>query len=172
MTDHTELKRLLDACRAENCNGSSEFGKAVGELFDVCTVETIADLVAENERLDASFKNFHRSLCARFGYYHDDIDWQRDQVSLEEHLATQFDHVSAEAGALRSQMEVVQRGAGQLKAENESMAAVLAGCREFIMSDAKVRHMLDETGEVSPLFPRRKAILASIDAATGKGEQA
>ncbi len=34
-----------------------------------------------------AFKNFHRSLCARFGYTHDEIDWRRDQVSLEEHIA-------------------------------------------------------------------------------------
>ncbi len=34
-----------------------------------------------------AFKNFHRSLCARFGYTHDEIDWRRDLVSLEEHIA-------------------------------------------------------------------------------------
>jgi hypothetical protein len=37
--------------------------------------------------LRTSFKNFHRSLCVRFGYVHDDADWYRDQVSLEEHIA-------------------------------------------------------------------------------------
>ncbi|QAY93667.1 ead/Ea22-like family protein [Pseudomonas sp. ACM7] len=73
------------------------------------------------DNLKAGFKNFHRSLCTRFGYYHDDIDWQRDQVSLEEHIATQFSHVNAENSALRSQVEAVQRGAGQLKAENEAL---------------------------------------------------
>jgi hypothetical protein len=36
---------------------------------------------------EAAFKNFHRSLCARFGYVHDEVDWKRDQVSLEEHIA-------------------------------------------------------------------------------------
>lgn len=35
----------------------------------------------------AAFKNFHRSLCARFGYTHDEQFWWRDQVSLEEHIA-------------------------------------------------------------------------------------
>ncbi|MBK5416369.1 hypothetical protein [Pseudomonas sp. TH31] len=74
---------------------------------------------------EADFKNFHRNLCARFGYFHDDIDWQRDQVSLEEHIATQFGHVSAENGALRSQSETVQRGAGQLKAENEALNTII-----------------------------------------------
>jgi hypothetical protein len=43
----------------------------------------------------ASFKNFHRSLCARFGYVHDDRDWQRDQVSLEEHIAGQLNDLKA-----------------------------------------------------------------------------
>lgn len=41
-----------------------------------------------DERQDAaSFKNFHRSLCERFGYCHDEKDWRRDLVSLEEHIA-------------------------------------------------------------------------------------
>lgn len=44
-----------------------------------------------------AFKNFHRSLCARFGYVHDEKGWQRDQVSLEEHIA-------AEIAALRSEL--------------------------------------------------------------------
>ncbi|VWB97332.1 hypothetical protein [Burkholderia lata] len=33
------------------------------------------------------FKNFHRQLCERFGYVHDEIDWRRDQVSLLEWIA-------------------------------------------------------------------------------------
>lgn len=41
----------------------------------------------ERARSEAAFKNFHRSLCERFGYVHDPIDWKRDQVSLEEHIA-------------------------------------------------------------------------------------
>lgn len=40
----------------------------------------------EEER-DA-FKNFHRVLCERFGYVHDEIDWRRDQISLIEHIAS------------------------------------------------------------------------------------
>ena len=33
------------------------------------------------------FKNFHRNLCERFGYSHDEVDWFRDQISLEEFIA-------------------------------------------------------------------------------------
>ena len=34
------------------------------------------------------FKNFHRQLCARFGYVHDEQFWWRDLVSLIEHIAS------------------------------------------------------------------------------------
>ncbi|AJO79393.1 hypothetical protein [Pseudomonas sp. MRSN 12121] len=73
------------------------------------------------DQLQVDFKSFHRSLCERFGYFHDEADWQRDQVSLEEHIAAQFAHVSAENGALRSQLEGVQRGAGQLQEEVKAL---------------------------------------------------
>jgi hypothetical protein len=36
---------------------------------------------------EADFKNFHRALCERFDYCHDERDWKRDQVSLIEHIA-------------------------------------------------------------------------------------
>lgn len=39
------------------------------------------------EELRHQFKNFHRSLCSRFGYAHDTINWWRDLVSLEEWIA-------------------------------------------------------------------------------------
>ena len=38
---------------------------------------------------DHEFKNFHRLLCDRFGYTHDDVDWKRDQISLIEWIAKQ-----------------------------------------------------------------------------------
>ncbi len=37
------------------------------------------------------FKNFHRLLCHRFGYAHDEKDWQRDQLSLIEWIANRND---------------------------------------------------------------------------------
>lgn len=36
---------------------------------------------------DHEFKNFHRLLCERFDYPHDEIDWRRDQLSLIEWIA-------------------------------------------------------------------------------------
>lgn len=133
MTDHTELKLLAEGCRdqvirSHGWAGMIEDADLLGrdeEFLKVCSPEAVLALITEIYQCKADFKNFHRSLCERFGYFHDDIDWQRDQVSLEEHIATQFGHLNAEAGALRSQMEVVQRGAGQLKAENEALVDAL-----------------------------------------------
>lgn len=45
-------------------------------------------LIAEIERLQRAFKSFHRLLCERFDYCHDEQDWSRDQVSLIEWIAT------------------------------------------------------------------------------------
>ncbi|NWD44193.1 hypothetical protein [Pseudomonas yamanorum] len=63
MTEYTELKPLLDACRAENCDGPREFRKAVEALFDVCTVETISALIAEIERLSTECKQLILLEC-------------------------------------------------------------------------------------------------------------
>ena len=38
----------------------------------------------------AEFKNFHRALCERFDYTHDERDWKRDQISLIEWIAKKF----------------------------------------------------------------------------------
>lgn len=43
---------------------------------------------AHDPKGEAAFKNFHRSLCERFGLPHDPVDWWRDQSSLEEHIAS------------------------------------------------------------------------------------
>jgi len=42
---------------------------------------------AQQQDADHDFKNFHRSLCERFNYVHDEKDWKRDLVSLEEWIA-------------------------------------------------------------------------------------
>ena len=36
---------------------------------------------------DHEFKNFHRLLCERFGYVHDEVHWKRDQLSVIEWIA-------------------------------------------------------------------------------------
>lgn len=48
-------------------------------------VREAVDAAITKERHE--FKNFHRNLCERFNYHHDEIDWKRDQISLIEHIA-------------------------------------------------------------------------------------
>lgn len=128
MIDYTELKRLVEAGSlppivstliAENERLRADLDGEVSQAREFNLEHE--ELKHEREQLKAGFKNFHRNLCERFGYYHDEIYWQRDQVSLEEHIATQFSHVNAENAALRGQVEALQRGAGQLQEENEAL---------------------------------------------------
>ncbi|MGY2438578.1 hypothetical protein [Pseudomonas sp. SDO52101_S400] len=118
-----------------------------------------ADVLRERiEQLQASFKNFHRSLCERFGYFHDDIDWQRDQVSLEEHIATQFSHVNAENAALRGQVEALQRGAGQ---QQEQIETLLEGMTRIMQS----------TRLGDPAFGIACEVVGELDCPTAKAVQ-
>ena len=48
-------------------------------------------LKSELASVRGEFKNFHRNLCERFDYFHDERDWKRDQISLEEHIAKERD---------------------------------------------------------------------------------
>lgn len=49
-----------------------------------------------------AFKNFHRLLCERFGYTHDEKDWRRDQVSLIEWIAKRLSPPQPAHGAVEA----------------------------------------------------------------------
>ena len=59
------------------------------------------------------FKNFHRLLCERFGYCHDEKDWRRDKVSLIEHIAALTAAVSAKPVAYTSQAQLDRLAEGK-----------------------------------------------------------
>jgi len=58
-------------------------------------IERITALENAGDAVAASFKNFHRALCERFGYVHDEKDWERDQVSLIEYIWGELKHLEA-----------------------------------------------------------------------------
>lgn len=92
MTDYTELKPLLDACRAENVDDPREFRKAVEALFDVCTVETISGLITESEQL-ARVSGCHLLRAQT-------LEVERDQLKAEnEALRKRIDDMSPFKGA-------------------------------------------------------------------------
>lgn len=114
------IKELVDNAQSFQENACEE-GEDPFVVVLLAAASRIRRQEANIDQLKAGFKNFHRSLCERFGYFHDEADWQRDQDSLEEHIATQFSHVNAENAALRGQVEALQRGAGKLQEENEAL---------------------------------------------------
>ncbi|CDY79430.1 hypothetical protein BGLT_02211 [Caballeronia glathei] len=62
---------------------------------------------------EQDFKNFHRLLCERFGYVHDENDWKRDQLSLIEHIAAHGEQAEcARRDAIR---QLVARHAEELE---------------------------------------------------------
>lgn len=92
------LRRMLGAA----CAALGAINEALGLDPDDGGAEPIIGAIAElrKERdgwADAGyaastqqsdeFKNFHRLLCERFNYVHDEKDWNRDQLSLIEHIA-------------------------------------------------------------------------------------
>ena len=79
--------------------------------------------------------------------------WKRNTEALDEFLGE----------------KTLGEAALELLAENEALRQVLAVSHEFILNDARTRHICDETGQVSPLFPKRAGILAAIDGAMDRG---
>ncbi|WP_440090127.1 hypothetical protein [Pseudomonas fragariae (ex Marin et al. 2024)] len=76
--------------------------------------------------------------------------------------------LKAEIAGLKTGYEAYERVNAGLRAENEALRQILSGSHEFILNDARTRHMCDETGQVSPMFPKRVGILAAIDTALSK----
>ncbi|WP_439864515.1 hypothetical protein [Pseudomonas antarctica] len=115
MTDYTELKPLLDACRAENCDGPREFRKAVEALFEVCTVETISALIAENERLTTQVRLAGVSAEVTV---HQEVGRAITEVLA---VTIERDQLRAEIAGLKTGYEAYERVNAQLKAENEAL---------------------------------------------------
>jgi hypothetical protein len=62
--------------------------EAANEIRYLAARESTSPITGFSEPdADHEFKNFHRALCERFEYVHDEKDWKRDQLSLIEHIA-------------------------------------------------------------------------------------
>lgn len=102
--DLRQLKALALAYETENrwwytrdqiADGITD--EVAAKFIAAASPAVVLDLIARIERSEHEFKNFHRSLCARFGYTHDERDWKRDQVSLEEHIAGRIERAASPA---------------------------------------------------------------------------
>ena len=82
MIDNTELKRLLEGCKESNCADASDFGRRIADLYDYLDPETIAGLVAENERL-TGFVVHRRAQADQYDEALTKVADQRDQLKAE-----------------------------------------------------------------------------------------
>jgi hypothetical protein len=82
MGDYTELKRLLEGCKESNCADASDFGRRIADLYDYLDPETIAGLVAENERL-TGFVVHRRAQADQYDEALTKVADQRDQLKAE-----------------------------------------------------------------------------------------
>lgn len=82
MSDNSPDAHDVDVC-CDHCQGSGAAVDAAKFLAAALSGEKYRHM-----QLWAEYRNFHRSLCARFGYGHDEIHFRRDLVSLEEAIAS------------------------------------------------------------------------------------
>ncbi|MFY1969611.1 hypothetical protein ACOTDD_30310 [Achromobacter xylosoxidans] len=81
MSDSSPDAHDMDVC-CDHCQGSGAAVDAAKYLAAALAGEKYRHM-----QLYSEYKNFHRSLCARFGYGHDEVHFRRDLVSLEEAIA-------------------------------------------------------------------------------------
>ncbi len=74
----------------DHCQGSGAATDAAKYLAAALSGEKYRHM-----QIWAEYRNFHRSLCARFGYGHDPVHFRRDLVSLEETIAAKVDAPAA-----------------------------------------------------------------------------
>lgn len=105
-SDNSPDAREVDVC-CDHCQGTGAAVDAAKYLAAALSGEKYRHMQIYGE-----FKNFHRSLCARFGYAHDDIHFRRDLVSLEEAIAAKV-AAPAAGDALGVVTLVTRQGRGQ-----------------------------------------------------------
>lgn len=81
MSDSSPDAHDVNVC-CDHCQGSGAAVDAAKFLAAALAGEKFRHM-----QLWAEYRNFHRSLCARFGYGHDRVHFRRDLVSLEEAIA-------------------------------------------------------------------------------------
>lgn len=112
-------------------------------------------------QLWAEYRNFHRSLCARFGYGHDEVHFRRDLVSLEEAIAAKV-----AAPAAGDALPTIKGAA----ITGNYVVVTPAGWGED--KPQKVRDAILRLFPVNPAYTPKPEADAAIAAQQGKGGEA
>jgi len=86
----------------------------VGDDTHADLMRAAADMLWEHPDTKM-FKNFHRNLCKRFGYYHDEEDWRRDLASLEEWIAKPDPRIENRLAAYQGGIALLAKEVTELK---------------------------------------------------------
>ena len=93
------------------------------------------------------FKNFHRLLCERFGYCHDEKDWRRDQVSLIEHIAALTEERDRLKQWQADQVEVIDEAKALITELNADKKALEAERDRLALANAELKPLLQNIGD-------------------------
>lgn len=142
-----------------------------------------AQLAAKPEQTsgDHDFKNFHRLLCERFDYVHDEKDWKRDQLSLIEWIAKKVATPTAELGGERAELtpeylaDLVPAGVVVMEDEHgkprgtlfsypqlKQFAAALLAADGKAGEEAVAKISNDQYGEVNLMTPDGETKIAQL----------
>ena len=78
-------------------------------------VDAIHEWAERAKSAEHQFKNFHRLLCERFGYTHDERDWRRDQLSLIEWIAKRAEQPAQQEPVLCINPKVIDPATGKVR---------------------------------------------------------
>lgn len=125
----SELAAAKAVCEAE-CNQNFRLIKMCEDLK-----KQLSETQAKLEEAEHSFKNFHRLLCERFDYGHDQRDWKRDQLSLIEWIAKKKEAQDKVIESIRN----VVRGVD---------AQIIDGVVDFYDDIQEIKAFLEEVGKI------------------------
>ncbi len=116
-----------------------------------------------------AFKNFHRVLCERFGYGHDEVDWERDQLSLIEWIARPHENEPIEQPIAEAHSRLMrglyewQNAGGSIDEIADAVRQMAEAC--IAESGAPRREAGDRAG---PLISRQSEESATCDWPRGR----
>ncbi len=141
MTTNPRPEAIAQAFYCRGC-GIMYARKLRGNNCLICGGEFVAGefaLAAQGSRGEDydthHFKNFHRLLCERFDYCHDEVDWRRDQLSLIEHIASRLTRRGAVDDAMVERARIAYHKArgsyeGESEIDPEDIRAALVAALE------------------------------------------
>ena len=164
MSDNSPDAHDVVVC-CDHCQGSGAAVDAAKYLAAALAGEKFRHM-----QLWGEYRNFHRSLCARFGYGHDEVHFRRDLVSREEAIAAKVASPAAGDAPAESAPEWAtceSRGPwarNSLKAAIDLLREKETRARHAFTKDymgLPARYIADAYGEAAAVVERKLGAIAA-----------